>query len=133
MKNFDKHQLKIARDWLTRLRDPESKQAYGVLASSQGGYCCLGHLCLAAGKKFVGGGCEGLAALLPTSVVDLLGLGSNTPDVTVNGKAIDLDVLNDKYKLTLSQIADLVEADWIQGDPLRGFDLPKVVDWSAEN
>ena len=35
----------IVEDWLKVLRDPASKQAFGVLGTEDGARCCLGHLC----------------------------------------------------------------------------------------
>ncbi len=39
--------------WIAALRDPNRKQAHGVLKSRNGGQCCLGVLCDIAGLKSV--------------------------------------------------------------------------------
>jgi hypothetical protein len=56
--------------------------------------------------------------LLPKSLVNLLDL-QESPYVFIGDTAHDLTELNDINGFTLREIADVVEADWIKGKPLK--------------
>lgn len=44
---------RIKADWIVALRSGQYKQAQSVLCDGNGGYCCLGVLCVAVGAEFV--------------------------------------------------------------------------------
>lgn len=100
-----------------------------MLKANRGnGYCCLGHLCKVVGLEFTrfknSFGKYGNymvdeeSKLLPKSLVNLLDL-QESPYVFIGDTAHDLTELNDINGFTLREIADVVEADWIKGKPLK--------------
>lgn len=103
------------RKWVARLRDPEAKQATGALHDWGEGMCCLGHACDVSGlTEWVNNGGVslpsyfGVTGTLPVQVKRWLGLTSSNPPVA--GKSISL--WNDQDGATLTEIADLIEAEW---------------------
>lgn len=110
---------KITAKWLARLRDPESKQTHAKLARhSLDSYCCLGHLCVVMGLDMSSGYFDRLgleSELLPSMVCDRMGfqadpLVKESPSFTVS-----LSGLNDEGRFSLAQIADVIEANLVDG------------------
>jgi hypothetical protein len=121
--------------WLDKLRDPETRQARGLLMDGSGAGCCLGWLCEVAGvesrMELNGQGIEprsmktygeaGSTVLLPLEAMDWIGSTVDNPLVRVVGGEQyreHLSWLNDEGRLTLAEIADLVEADWLNDAPM---------------
>lgn len=116
---------KDVRDrWTARLRDPESKQYRGRLAETHGpGRCCLGHLCDLAvedGLIFRAGSLEGIRYAnelfsLPLSVMEWAELSETNSEVDLREEVYGcytLAALNDAGRLSLSEIADVIEAQF---------------------
>ena len=114
--------------WLAQLRSPEAKQARGKLEDPDdpNKRCCLGHACHILGlertvKKpewrasdcvFYGKNC-GEASWLPREACKKLNVslkGSFKVPVAVDGITVNsLSIINDYTKLSLSEIADVIE------------------------
>jgi hypothetical protein len=119
----------LIKAWVERLRNPNSRQVQSQLKNGRG-YCCLGHLCVVAGEKFkrskyghyeIGGE----QAYLPTSVSEKIGFSDDSdPEVRIGPYTFELSVLNDTHCLSLREIADVIEADWLNGKPLKSH--PKI-------
>ena len=117
------------RIWLEQLRSPEAKQAKGKLedVSAPDHRCCLGHACHILGlprvvkretewaaKELVFYGKDyGESSWLPLEARQKLNIslkGSFKTDVKVGGISVNaLSVINDYTKLSLSEIADVIE------------------------
>lgn len=133
--NTDKLRL-----WIDALRSGEFDQARGWLASKntsdQWGYCCLGVACEVAIKDGVDVPVEvtgvrgsqyrvygGDDQHLPSNVREWLGI-DETPEVPWADPDYPLDapesttviVLNDEKEWTFGQIADALEATYLDGD-----------------
>jgi hypothetical protein len=124
--------------WLDKLRDPETRQARGLLMDGSGAGCCLGWLCEVAEvesrmelndqvlrgfepRNMKAYGKAGSTVLLPGEAMDWIWSPVDNPLVRVAGGEQDreyLSWLNDEVRLTLAEIADLVEADWLDDAPI---------------
>lgn len=119
----NKKQKEVILKWIERLRNPSSRKARHYLKKGSG-YCCLGHLCKVVDLKFSMSPddrnykCLGEELYLPDEVSNMLGLESN-PSVCIGDDYYELADLNDNHEFTLSELADLIEADWIKGKPLK--------------
>ena len=118
----------IIEKWVEMLRGGKFPQAKGMLRND-GGYCCLGVACKAAGARFTKIGdrsysCNGRIYDLPEKVRDRIGLldeeeGMTHASVRVGRDVLFLTALNDHQHLTFRQIAYLVEQDWLNGTPVK--------------
>ncbi len=125
--------------WVRRLRDPESKQRQGRLKWPDGGMCAVGHLCEALDVVCLERGEEvdwtdttrlfarSSAARPPHPVEKMLGCvnrltsdgyGFTYYSVVIGTERYSVVYLNDDRGLSLPQIADAIEADWLNGQPL---------------
>ena len=97
---------KIKTSWVQALRSGEYKQGKFFLFTQTTvdgeKFCCLGVLCLIAGADK-----ESLRLNCHPHSVGMF--DSETFDVFYKGKYVTLPELNDGYKLTFNQIADIVE------------------------
>jgi hypothetical protein len=109
--------------WVEALRSKEYKQGRRQLVricpDGSAEFCCMGVLCDVAGLpiatdldketryEFVD---EARLGVLPLSFAQSIGLGSVNPGIVYDGLNSDLAELNDRYRLSFSQIADLIEA-----------------------
>ena len=111
--------------WLAQLRSPEAKKAQGKLEDpDKSNYrCCLGHACHILGvqrkiakpewraNQCVFYGCEN--SWLPLEAREKLNVslkGSFKVPIAVDGITVNaLSVINDYTKLSLSEIADVIE------------------------
>ena len=114
-----KNRDEIAKRWFKLLRDPKSKQAFGVLQRPDGSKCCLGWLCHAAGLEPIEENgfyvYEGSFSWLPTSVRQVMGMtkfGALKPEYTWKTHQ-SLSLFNDEKKLSLSEIADIAEEAYL--------------------
>ena len=126
---YSKEQINEYRaQWLAQLRSPKAKKAKGKLEDPENPdqRCCLGHACHIFGLQrairrteygavscvFYGGG-DGEASWLPYEARQKLNIslkGSFKADVEVDGITVNaLSVVNDYTRLSLPQIADLIE------------------------
>lgn len=116
-------EMKVA--WTAKLRSGEIRQARGILQEADGSMCCLGVLCEISGVgKWVDDsdddweeeetffayevGDYRKSAQPPKPVLDAAGL-SGTPAVFYNHAKVGLWYLNDHYRLTFEEIADLID------------------------
>jgi hypothetical protein len=121
--------------WLSALRSGEYNQGTGLLQASNGGYCCLGVLQMVADGDIQRND-KGESAGLPTvgwyrahGITGLAGEDRGFPfhsediatlDVFLSkkhpkwdpdmGGCVTVSGLNDDYKFTFAEIADLIEA-----------------------
>lgn len=111
-----------ARAWVRALRSGEYPQGTGGL-KVDGKFCCLGVLChtlelegvlksrLTAGGYATAWG-ESAGYVPGDDVAKLMELEHANVDVMYNGQRTKLWVLNDQYKLSFNQIADLIEKEY---------------------
>lgn len=104
----------VKEKWLEALRSGRYKQGYSNLKNSDDQYCCLGVLCDLHGKE-TGNEFTGRYYLrdrysLPEEVVSWSGLSG--PWAAIPEPINDhnsLADMNDKFKFTFHQIADIIE------------------------
>lgn len=108
--------------WLTALRSGEFPQAIGALKNDKGN-CCLGVLCEVAVRNEVIPEVEyseewnnfyyvsmAYDCTPPDAVTKWAGLFNNdNPEVIYNGECVTLIDLNDSFKLSFLEIADIIE------------------------
>lgn len=92
----------IAIEWATALRSGQYKQSRYALHLTDGGYCCLGVLCLVRNIP------------IPELERDAYNAIRN---LLTQGEVSQFIQFNDGLKLTFSQIADKIEDLYIKGDP----------------
>ena len=130
--------------WLAQLRSPEAKQTRGKLEdpNNPDHRCCLGHACHVFGARRVVKVVEWKSrecvfygdtyeenSWLPLEVRQKLNIslkGSFKTDVEADGITVNsLSIINDYTKLSLSEIADLIEEQFAADNFLpnndRGF------------
>ena len=90
--------------WVEALRSGKHKQGKRVLRDN-GRYCCLGVLCEISGLPY-----NDHDAYPPASVCDWAGLLVYSPPVLIDGKELALTTLNDDYRMSFNEIADLIES-----------------------
>lgn len=101
--------------WLTAFRSGKYKQGRRVLRGSKDHYCCLGVLCDVANpegweKDDTNAWCnEGVDYLPSDKVIDMTGFNHSHDFIRYNGEPHEIFVLNDTYKLSFDEIADLIE------------------------
>lgn len=113
----------VKEEWLKRLRSGKIPQGRERLGGSNGERCCLGVLCdIAVRNEVIPPPVEnnfgdlvydGAEHYLPESVREWAGLSTEYRDhrqkVNYGGTIESLDALNDDYRLTFDEIADLIE------------------------
>lgn len=119
----------VKEKWLAWLRDPANTQTIGCLKDDKG-YCCLGGLTdiyikeqelswvlnqgedddddTTYGLPEMGHG-ELECGVLPSFVMNWAGLDSQNPSVMFEGYKESISNLNDDYKQTFAEIADIIE------------------------
>jgi hypothetical protein len=110
------------RRWIAELRAGH-EQAQGVLVRTDAegapvGFCCLGVATLYLGYDGAGRVAEDgyflefgeVSSALPDNTRMALGLVTSLPKVVWHGKSVPLHSLNDGFKFSLSEIADVIEA-----------------------
>ena len=90
--------------WVNALRSGKHKQGRRALRDN-GCYCCLGVLCEVSGLPY-----NGHDSFPPVSVCDWAGLLAYNPQVLIDGKELALTTLNDDYRMSFNEIADLIES-----------------------
>lgn len=127
-----KTKAQIVYDWLAKLRNPDNKQAKGLLKRCDGSRCCLGVLCDAAlvpsrmldhSDECYLFGCAEDTTTLPRSLSNFLGVTHNGHLIREYKIVIDeeeesfgcLTSLNDHAEYSFSQIADVIESGAVQG------------------
>ncbi len=122
VKNFTKEDIEQIKIWIAALRSGEYNQTTQMLHNAEG-YCCLGVACKLFienpridSSGFIGGSTPQYQTNAPQWLDEISEIFS---DATV-GKEIDdfsrvvsIINLNDKYRFTFEEIADLVEAVFI--------------------
>lgn len=120
------------RKWVDALRSGKYKQCRSYLNKGDA-YCCLGVACEVAFKNGVAveivnlnentSNAEAIRSYnkntidLPTVVKEWLGFEQHSPTVRLsNNREEFLTNLNDSYKFSFEQIADLIEAQFINGE-----------------
>lgn len=128
------------RKWVEALRSGEYRQGKGYLQTGDGRFCCLGVACEISGLvevapppervtaktgEFYTGGGERLAyinptdesdwsrVVLPVAVQDWLGLDRDNPYLTWGDDRREAANLNDEFDLSFSEIADLIEEEYL--------------------
>ena len=110
---------KVIKDWVDALRSGEYSQCQGQLTDGNN-YCCLGVLCEILNKTnpdiitksdISYNHCT---FTLPNAVVEFVGLSSSNPSIKYQTEDRSLSSLNDRYKLTFNQIADLIEESFLK-------------------
>lgn len=118
-------QAELVTKWVEKLRKPGAKQAVGVLRSSSGARCALGHLCDAAKDLGMGDwtqtgqaswvfeseGQRGEVNYPPSPVMSLF--EDKGVPLTYEGRTRWVYSLNDSVRLPLNTIADLLEAEYL--------------------
>lgn len=119
--------------WVEALRSGQYEQTEGLLANDNG-FCCLGVLCEIAVQDGVvvkevkdqwegdpndnhvvtyGVGTEyAMDAVLPSMVYEWAELESSNPAIMYQDVRHPISDLNDDYKLTFSEIADVIEREF---------------------
>lgn len=117
---MEKMNQDIKKKWVAALRSGEYKQGRNSLKNHEGEYCCLGVLCdlavregLKVEEKFHPSNrqysFDGDFGFLPLSVRQWAQLSESSPTLTSGEDKEKLDCLNDLYRLTFNEIADLIE------------------------
>lgn len=134
--------LELIREWVDALRSGKYEQGRLALRSKDDKYCCLGVLCDIAKSKvgldwnfhndkyYIGedGAVDTSSIILPVSIVNFLGIGAGHLGITIdverllphlrvgipsNIKVVYLIELNDYYKFPFTQIADILEQQYL--------------------
>lgn len=119
----------VIRKWVQALRSGEYKQGKDMLKGSDGCFCCLGVLCDLAVKEDVIAsretdkdgytffGRENEEYVLPSDVVDWVGLDSDNPDISdTNGKRDAITFWNDTVGKSFIELADMIEKEFLRGE-----------------
>jgi hypothetical protein len=114
------------RKWVDRLRDPQAKQAKWKLRGADGAMCAMGHACDVSGlgawwldkddveEHWVFGESPALGYFATLDgVLDWLGVEDGEVVVSFGGDVGDVVELNDDVQLSLPEIADLIEAEFL--------------------
>ena len=120
--------IEFVEKWVAAMRSGKYKQSSNALRD-QAGFCCLGVACDLyddskwewgkAGRYFNYGGGEGAPVDFPPDYVNALLNNGGPLIVRIGSGAFHLSRLNDSMGWTFAQIADAIEADWINGEPLE--------------
>jgi len=126
--------LELIREWVEALRSGKYEQGRLALRSKDDKYCCLGVLCDIAkdrlslewtlkGRYYIE---SNNCTILPSSLLELLGIGGYLGSISIdatklspeygipkNSTFITLVELNDYYKLSFTQIADILEQHYL--------------------
>jgi hypothetical protein len=131
-------QREARRFWIQELRSGKYPQTQGTLRRLEPrvdlnsgaiwrevGYCCMGVAAencpgVVASPRTSHMMYDDHAARLPDRAADWLGLTLDDPFILYEGESIRLSQLNDTLRLTLPEIADVIEA---QADDWDGLDI----------
>lgn len=102
-----------AMKWARDLETTRAKQANGYLNDGKGGFCCLGRLCVVAGKRGIrsyGGeiSYHDETGVLPVEVIEMVGMKTDN-GVLPNKRA--LSELNDEG-VSFREIAKIIRKNW---------------------
>lgn len=117
----------LVREWVAQLRDPNTKQARSVLRDQSGAVCALGALCNAAETLGLGewvqygsrwlfevNGDEGYTNYPPDALmVQVTTTANDGVPLQYQGRERFVYSLNDRDRLPLPVIADLIEGQYL--------------------
>ena len=106
---------KEIQKWIDALRSGKYEQGKGALQSSPDSYCCLGVACRVLSPRYytysdgmLGGGLPAVEFGAPQWLADI------NKDFGLKTTGVTLDELNDKGGFTFDEIADLLQAVYIE-------------------
>lgn len=115
------------RAWVNALRSGEFTQGTAYLTNHDQSHCCLGVACVVAGltrvglNSFVDEAGDSSATSLPLEARLWLGVDTAYPMVSDRGgQRAFLATLNDDGRHTFSDIADLIEQEWLSEEVADG-------------
>lgn len=105
---------KNIQKWVDALRSGKYSQAHGKLTRDNC-FCCLGVACEISGveKKRDLYGITGERHFLPLEVYQWLGINSRDPLVFYGNDFTKLTAVNDEFRLSFDQIANLIEKHYL--------------------
>lgn len=128
--------IELMRKWVEALRSGKYSQGYYTLKDTENNFCCLGVLCditkdqlnlewtLDTAWRYE---IDGRRDVPPEKVLDLLGWDTNTEFIKaseihkilsdwygIENEMVSLIEMNDSYELSFTQIADVLEAKFLQ-------------------